>query len=114
LRCIWYQWKEKDRAWANLDVPCDQEDRDLFNASTLVSVGNEKTVSFWQSSWLDGTAPKNIVPTLYKKTKRRNVKVNKVMEQNKWVDHVTQITSRQELTEYVALSEATRGIMLDI
>lgn len=36
------------------------------------------------------------------------------MEQNKWVDHVTQITSRQELTEYVALSEATRGIMLDI
>ena len=47
------------------------------------------------------------------KTKRRNVKVNKAVEENKWVDHVTPITTYQELVEFVALWEAIRGISLD-
>jgi len=47
------------------------------------------------------------------KTKRRNVKVNKAVEENKWVDHVTPITTYQESVEFVALWEAIRGISLD-
>jgi hypothetical protein len=76
-------------------------------------VGNGTTASFWQSSWLQGTAPKNIAPTLFKKTKRRNVRVNKALERNKWVDHVSPISSQQEVTEFVALWELTREVTLD-
>lgn len=34
LRWLWYQWKQIDRAWINLDLSVDSRDRDLFAAST--------------------------------------------------------------------------------
>jgi hypothetical protein len=35
------------------------------------------------------------------------------MERNKWVDHVSPISSQQEVTEFVALWELTREVRLD-
>jgi hypothetical protein len=26
LRWLWFKWKEKDRAWNKLDIPCDKKD----------------------------------------------------------------------------------------
>jgi hypothetical protein len=40
---LWFKWKQKDRAWNNLDTPCDKTDVELFNASTVVEVGNGKS-----------------------------------------------------------------------
>jgi hypothetical protein len=71
LRWLWYRWKQKERAWSNLDVPCDKNDHDLFNASTIVTVGNGRTASFWSSSWINGTTAKRIAPSLFKKTPRK-------------------------------------------
>ena len=52
LRWLWFRWKAKDKAWVNLQLPCDESDEDLFNASTCVKVGNGKTAVFWKSSWI--------------------------------------------------------------
>jgi hypothetical protein len=43
LRWYWFQWKNEDRPWTGLDIPCDKSDKDLFNASTVVVVGNGKS-----------------------------------------------------------------------
>ena len=40
---MWLQWKQKNRAWSNLEVPCDKVDRDLFYTSTVVTIGDGKT-----------------------------------------------------------------------
>jgi hypothetical protein len=41
LRLIWqwHKWKSTYKLWANLDIPWDNTDRDLFNSSTIVRVG---------------------------------------------------------------------------
>ena len=40
LRWLWFEWKNQERAWVGLDIPCSKVDRDLFHASTVVTVGN--------------------------------------------------------------------------
>jgi hypothetical protein len=93
--------------------PCDEYDRHLFNASTIISVENGKTASFWNSSWLNGTSPRNVAPTLYKKAKRKHIKIHKDIYSDKWIDHISPLSTHQEILEYVELWEATRGIVLN-
>ena len=40
LRWSWFQWRHEDRAWNGLDLPCDRRDRELFAASTVVTIGD--------------------------------------------------------------------------
>lgn len=73
LRLSWYQWKQGERAWNKLEVPCDKVDQELFSASTIVSIGNGKKALFWSSSWINGTMAKTIAPQQYLKTKRKKL-----------------------------------------
>jgi hypothetical protein len=102
---LWFKWEHVQRPWAGLDIPCDNPDRDLFNASTIVTVGREDKASFWHSNWLSGRAPKYITPTLFQQTKRKNITVLKAMTQSRWVSHVSPIQSMEELREFIALWE---------
>ena len=101
LRWLWFQWRQKERAWNKLELPCDCRDRDLFTASTIVTIGDGKTTKFWTSSWVQGMAPKSFAPTLFKKAKRKNVMVQKAIQDNKWISHITPILSTAEIQEYV-------------
>lgn len=60
LRWLWFQWKHRDRAWNKLDLPVDSRDKELFAASTVVTIGNGKWARFWTSSWVDGRTPKGL------------------------------------------------------
>jgi hypothetical protein len=79
LRWLWFQWRQKERAWNKLEIPCDARDRELFAASTTVTIGDGKTTKFWSSSWLQGSTAKNLAPTLFKKAKRKHVTVQKAL-----------------------------------
>jgi len=52
------QTEAKHRVWNNLDTPCDKTNVELFNASTVVEVGNGKSTFFWTSGWISGKAEK--------------------------------------------------------
>jgi len=54
-----------------MDLPYKPADRLLFNASTIVTVGDGKKAHFWHHSWLDGEAPKNLAPHLFELVKRK-------------------------------------------
>jgi len=73
LRLTWlrFKWKQKQRAWNSLEIPCDKYDHDLFNASTVVNIGDGRTVAFWTSPWIEGNTVKHIAPSLYQKTCRK-------------------------------------------
>jgi hypothetical protein len=62
--------KNRDRVWTNLEVPCDNSDQDLFNASTE-TVGDGKISLFWSSIWIKNKAAKNIAPNLLLRLFRR-------------------------------------------
>jgi len=81
LRWCWFRWKHDSRTWVGLDIPCDKRDRDLFNASTIVKVGKGNKASFWHSSWVNGAAPKNLAPSLFRKIKEENFYCSTSFEQ---------------------------------
>ena len=112
LRWLWYQWKHRDGAWNKLDLPVDGRDKELFVALTVVTVGDGKLARFWTSSWVGGRTPKAIAPTLFKKSKRKNLTVQKALEDNRWISHVIPLGTAQEIREYVTLWEEVSQIQL--
>jgi hypothetical protein len=103
LRWLWFQWKHKERAWNELDLPCDAHDHDLFAASMVLTIGDGKTASFWTSSRVEGRTPKVLAPNLYRKARRKKLPVYKALQDSKWITHILPLQTSQEIQEYVAL-----------
>ena len=112
LRWLWFKWKQKERAWTNLEVPCNKTDHELFNASTVVNIGNGKTALFWTSSWINGASAKTIAPSLFQKTHRKKISVQKALENNRWIDHIYPPNSHAEVSEFADLWEAIKDTQL--
>jgi hypothetical protein len=76
LRWLWVAWKHPDRPWVGTPLPCDATDRQLFAVATEITLGNGMLADFWSDRWLQGRAPREIAPSLFKiaSRKRRNVK----------------------------------------
>ena len=101
---MWFLEKQgEDMDWNG--IPCDMIDRDLFYASTVVTVGKGDMASFWFSAWLNGESPRNIAPSLFKTAIRKKISVQDALNNNRWVKHVLPIQSVQEIKEYVELWE---------
>jgi len=100
---LWLRWTVKEKAWAGMPLPCDKVDLDLFNASTIVTIGNGKMADFWGSSWIEGQAPKNMAPNLYKKARRKNITVFKALRNNYWIQFCAPFTREEEMREFVSL-----------
>ena len=47
LRWRWLCWADPSRPWVGTGTPCDASDRALFAASTVVTIGDGRTPSFW-------------------------------------------------------------------
>jgi hypothetical protein len=84
-RWLWYRWMDDSKPWQGMALPCDAQDWALFQASTEIKLGNGKKPSFWQDKWLDGNAPKEIAPNLFKLTHFKNRTVAKELDNNNWI-----------------------------
>ena len=96
-----------------MDLPCKPADRLLFNASTIVTVGDGKKAQFWHHSWLDGEAPKNLAPHLFELVKRKNRTVQQELHNNCWILLLRgRITTATHLEEFVSLWLRVQSIQL--
>jgi hypothetical protein len=99
------------------ETPIDASDLDLFNAATTVTIGDGAKASFWSSSWLNGTPPKDMAPLIYVASKRKNRTVRDALEDHNWVadvsveaftvDHMEQYVRLWDLLSAVQLSPGT-------
>lgn len=112
LRWLWYEWKEENKPWINMEIPCDEMDRNLFRASTQISLGNGKKCKFWSDNWLQGYAPKDIAPTLFRLAKRKTNCVAFELHNNHWITSLRTITSINEINELVHLGSKLHEIRL--
>jgi hypothetical protein len=81
LRWLWFQWPDVDRPWVGFEVPCDETDKQLFRASTVITIGNGEKA---QSSWLEGKAPRDLAPNLYKLAWRKHNSVAEDLHNYNW------------------------------
>jgi hypothetical protein len=112
LRWLWFSWDDRGRPWKGMELPVDKDDRALFNAATIVTLGNGNTASFWTSRWLQGEAPATLFPTLFKHSKRKNRTVKQALTDNKWVSDVDHNMNVQLISEFVDLWGRLQGIVL--
>jgi len=114
IRWLWFQWRDPDRAWSDLDVPCTKDDIDLFHASTVVTVGNGALASFWYSNWINGSVARFIAPSLFVKSKRKNITVQRALLDNKWISLISPVSEATEIKEFVLLWEAIQEVSREL
>jgi hypothetical protein len=68
---------------------CNKEDMNIFYASVNVSIGNGKTATFWHSPWLGNVVPKEITPSIFNISKKKNFLVSKGLEHDFWISNLS-------------------------
>jgi hypothetical protein len=91
----------------------DPVDRALFFSSTYIQVGNGKNTSFWETRWLNGAAPKEIVPDLYSLTRFKFWNVHSKLQDHRWIKSLGEINLARLLEEYVILYLAISTVTLN-
>lgn len=99
-----------------MDTPCDEIDKDLFAASTKITVGDGNMTRFWDSAWIDGRRPKDLMPLVYAISKNRKKSLHQGKEDDAWVhdlifDAGSTITVNL-VEQLVRLWEAVRNVQL--
>lgn len=112
LRWLWYQWTEPDRPWVGTEVPCNEVDKQLFRTSTQVTLGNGQRTRFWESSWIDGQAPRDFAPHLYKLAWRKHQSVKEDLQNYNWTRGLWRMTSASEMAEFVSLWTLVSDVQL--
>lgn len=100
-----------------LETPCDETDKLLFAAATKITVGDGNTARFWDSAWLDGQRPKDIMPLVYAISKKRGKSLREGIENDTWIEDL-KLNGNTTFTvdlirQLVSLWSATQGILLN-
>jgi hypothetical protein len=95
--------------------PCDEVDMDFFYASTTITIGNGKIARFWDSSWLNGSKPKDIAPLIYEVSTRKRWNVNQALLDHAWVKKIRMCIKLtvQHIQEYIRLWTHLQCIQLN-
>ena len=110
LRWLWFAWTDPDRPWVGSDIPCSALDRQLFRCSTSVTIGDGRTASFWDSSWVRGHAPRDVAPNLYKLAWRKCLSVREEIENQTWTRGLWRMSTATEMAEFIVLWEAVQQV----
>lgn len=88
LRWLWFEWTDSKKPWIGMGTPCTDKDRDFFAAATSVTVGNGCTAMFWNSSWLHGLRPRDIAPSIFDLSRKKNCSVQQALASNLWISNI--------------------------
>lgn len=88
LRWLWFQWAHPTRAWVGFDIPCGDDDMDLFYSATTVIIGDGKKASFWFAPWLQGQKPKDLAPDIFALSKCKAASVAHALTNDAWIRRI--------------------------
>jgi hypothetical protein len=77
-----------------------------------VKVGDGKTARFWESSWLNGQAPRDIAPTIYPLARRKNNTVSEDLHNGNWVRGLWRMSTAEQMAEFVQLWDCLLHVQL--
>lgn len=112
LRWLWFEWKDVSKPWVNMGTPCDDIDKALFQASTIIHIRNGQKAKFWTDSWLEGCTVKELAPLIFRLAKRRTKCVSLELQNNHWMSGLHTITTIKEIDELVQLGGKLQNVAL--
>jgi hypothetical protein len=78
----------------------------------VISIGDGKNTSFWESRWLNGASPKELTPNLYNQVRYKQRTVDKDLQQFNWIKNIGSIHSEELLDEFVLLFTVLNDVQL--
>ncbi|KAL6616023.1 hypothetical protein ACP70R_038293 [Stipagrostis hirtigluma subsp. patula] len=112
LRWPWHAWRSPDKPWVGMELACDATDMALFHALTIVQVGDGRTADFWCSSWLQGTAPRNVAPSLFRDVRPRRRSIRAALMADAWIEDIRDHIQPAHLGEFVRLWRLVHTVQL--
>jgi hypothetical protein len=104
LRWLWQEWTDSSKPWEGLQIPCNKLDRLMFQAFTTVGIGKGIKAKFWHHRWLDGEAPHNLAPHLFKLVRRKNKSVVQELTNSAWIQSLRgKIATTTKIEKFVHL-----------
>lgn len=114
LRWLWYEWTSPDKPWIGMPTPCDEQDNELFAASTSVTIGDGRKALFWESPWACSSTLKAVAPNLFRHARKKKRTVAEALQDNKWIDDIRYNLTTALVTDFFKVFEIiwTSGITL--
>jgi hypothetical protein len=88
LRWLWRAWCPEDKPWFGNDMPCSNIDQLLFATTTMIKIGNGSKILFWSDAWMQGLRPKDMVPSIFQISTRKNRNLREALTDNNWVSDI--------------------------
>ncbi|PUZ51607.1 hypothetical protein GQ55_6G201900 [Panicum hallii var. hallii] len=82
------------------------------STSTVVTLGDGAKTSFWQSSWLQGQAPMDLFPDLFKLAWRKNKTVRDELVNLNWTRGLWKMQTIEEMACFVKLWDLVQAVQL--
>ena len=75
----------------------------FFYAATTITIGDGRIANFWQAPWLNGFKPKDLAPTIFTISSRKNFTANKGITNDFWISKISfsEGLSHQHIYEFV-------------
>jgi hypothetical protein len=89
--------------------------RAFFCASTVIIVGNDRKINFWQDPWLDGCSMAELVPDLYQVVscrRHKNHLVSDALVDGTWVQDVTGPPTVPVMMQFVFIHQTLQHVSL--
>jgi hypothetical protein len=101
-----------DRPWKQLLKITDVIDTKLFFCSTTVIVGDGRNTPFWEARWLDGVAPRDLTPGLFKVARFKRRIMHDELKNNSWIRNLQGIDYPALLEKFTLLFMAISLVVL--
>lgn len=97
-----------------MPTPCDEQDNELFAASTSVTIGDGRKALFWESPWACSSTLKAVAPNLFRHARKKKRTVAEALQDNKWIDDIQYNLTTALVTDFFKVFEIiwTSGITL--
>lgn len=105
LRWLWYEWTFPDKPWIGMPTPCDEQDAELFVASTTVTIRDGRKALFWESPWVFSSPLKTMASNLYRHARRKKRTVANALQDNKWINDIRHNLTSMLVTEFFKVFE---------
>ena len=103
--------QKKSVLGTSTDKP-NEVDKQLFRVSTYVQLGDGNKATFWNCSWSDGRAPRDIAPGLYKLAWRKHRTVREDITDQQWTRGFWRIDTVELIAQVVVIWDAVQQIRL--
>jgi len=105
VRWLWQEQSQPDKHWVGIGTPCTEVDKLLFAACTTTHIGDGLRISFWHSAWARGRRPKDIAPSIYNASRKKNRSLSDAILDHAWVKdlNVSACLTVGHLQEFIAL-----------